>query len=216
MNINNRIILAMFLLSVLLMASIGIKAAGPRQIAPTVIQSASDTIQLISEYKSRLQSEIVLPTSNLKHIGSYLTESQAKVRKLIQGLSALGPRYADHIYIESESDTSESSRALIISLGLIKDPRVHDRIKNIVLNEADPNVKAMAVVALAKYQDTLDVPIFVFALSDTNRAYFRTDFGYPGDFVMIVGINAIGALYEMGYEAKYDPINKRYNINKRK
>jgi len=182
------------------------------------LTTSKDTLQLIKNIARTIENERVSPSSNERRVGSYGTVSQAAVRKLIFQLAALGPAHADDIYNEAKAKDSPSATALIISLGLMKDTRVHDALRSIVAEESDPNIRAMAVRALSTFRDTLDVPIFIEALSDTNIVVMQEDVvrrdGQMHSLVHLVGMEAVPALYELGYKPVPDSINGGYKAVK--
>lgn len=177
-----------------------------------------DTVTAIRMLIDALSAEVTPPSSNIRRVGPYLTDSQATVRRLIFGLAALGPAHADYMRQKAANDTSQVGSAIIIALGLIKDSRVHENLREIVRNEIDPNIRAMAVKALSEYKDTLDVPLFAQALSDTNIVVMELDVAtHDGQFhklVNIVGMAAVPALYELGYKWEADTINGTYKAVK--
>ena len=188
------------------------------QYAQGNIMLNGDSLRIIDNLAVKLEQEIVSPSSNIRKVGSYLTGSQATVRKLIFDLAALAPRYADYIYDRCTADTTGASRAFIISLGLSKDQRVHENLRGIVSKETEPNLRAMAVVALSTYKDTLDVPIFVEALSDTNVLVMELDVatrdGKFQELVHPVGMEAVGVLHQLGYAVKFNSTDSTYTAVK--
>ena len=178
----------------------------------------SDTLRLIDEIAQKLEIEITTPSSDVRRVGSYLTISQQTVRRFISELEAMGPGYADYIYAKRSQVGAATSSALAISLGLMKDPLVHDEVREIVLEETDPSIRGMAVKALSTYMDTLDVPAFIQALSDTNIVVMELDvFTLDGESsrrVGIVGFEAVPALYKLGYEVQIDTVNYTYEVVK--
>ncbi len=179
----------------------------------------SNTLRSIDEIVRNLEIEITTPSSDVRRVGSYLTISQQTVRRFISELKAMGPAYADYIYAKKSQVGAATSSALTISLGLMKDPRVHDEVREIVLEETDPSIRGMAVVALSTYMDTLDVPAFIQALSDTNIVVMELDvFTLDGESsrrVGIVGIATVPALNKLGYEVQIDTVNNTYEVVKK-
>jgi hypothetical protein len=179
-----------------------------------------DTLQLINNIADRIDRELTSPSSNERRVGYYGTVSQAVIRNLIFQLAALGPAYADDIYNKAKTKESKTDRALLISLGLLKDIRVHDDLREIVLTENDPYLRGVAVRALSTYKDTLDVPAITEALYDSNTVLMELDYSLPNgqmhQLINIVGMEAIPALYGLGYEVKPDTMNKgKYIVRKR-
>jgi len=201
---------------IVLVFSCGI-AIGSQDVSAD-LTATQDTLRLIKNIARTIEKETVSPSSNERRVGSYGTVSQLAVRKLIFQLAALGRTYADDIYGQAEAEDCPSSRALIISLGLMKDARVHDDLREIVRIETDPNLRAMAVRALSTYMDTLDVPIFAEAVSDTNVVVMETDVatreGKFHELVNMVGMEAVPALYELGYKPVPDSITGGYKAVK--
>ena len=181
-------------------------------------QTKSDTVQLIISLKNSLESEINHPSSYKMPVGSYVTISQGIVRNIIFKLAELGPKYANYIYRACADDTSKAATVLKIALGLMKESRVHESLRMIVSKETDPNLRAMAVRALSKYEDSLDVPIFAQAVSDTHVVVMEMDVAAPdGQFhklVNMVGMEAVPALYELGYKPVFDSISGNYGAIK--
>ncbi len=179
----------------------------------------SNTLRSIDEIVRNLEIEITTPSSDVRRVGSYLTISQQTVRRFISELKAMGPAYADYIYAKKSQVGAATSSALTISLGLMKDPRVHDEVREIVLEETDPSIRGIAVRALSTYMDTLDVPAFIQALSDTNIVVMELDvFTLDGESsrrVGIVGFESVPALYKLGYEVQIDTVNNTFEVVKR-
>jgi hypothetical protein len=180
--------------------------------------ASAHTIQVIRNTAQTIENEIISPSSNERQVGSYATISQRIVRNLIFQLADLGPARADDIYEEAKSQSSRSSTALLISLGLMSDSRVHDDIRKIVRTETDPNLRAMAVRALSAYGDTLDIPIFLDAMADTNIVVMELDVAtHDGQYqkrVDIVALEAVPALYKLGYTWAVDSVNGGYKAVK--
>jgi hypothetical protein len=177
-----------------------------------------DTLQLISNITAKLETEIASPSNNFRPVGLFGTISETAVREMIFQLADLGPAYSNEIYNEAMSKNHETQRALIISLGLMKDIRVHDDLREIVRTETNPNIRAMAVRALSTYKDMSDMPLFLDAVADTNIVVMELDVPtLDGQFhkqVNMVGMEAVPAIYKLGYKPVPDSINGGYKAVK--
>jgi hypothetical protein len=180
----------------------------------------SDSLHLVNNIALTIENEIVLPNSYVKPIGIFPSKSQKIVREQIFALAELGPTYADQIYNVAMAKESETRTALIIALGLIKDDRVKDDVRAIVRSETNPYMKAYAVRSLSMYGDTLDIPLFLEAMADTNVVVVHEDVPTPeGSFYRKIGIvanEAVPALYKLGYKWEFDSINGGYKAVKLK
>jgi hypothetical protein len=178
----------------------------------TLVKIDSDIVILANAFANHADNE--------RRVGSYLTGTQAGIRRIIFNMTKFSPEYSEYIYAKSKSKVSKVDIALLIVLGLSKDSRVHDDIKNIVLYETDPNLRAIAVRAISYYMDTLDVPILIQALSDSNTVTMEVDVqrrdGTFSQQVNLVCIEAIPALYRFGYDVIIDPLNSGKLIVKKR
>jgi hypothetical protein len=188
------------------------------QNSDTDVSIKSDTLRLIDEKVRDLENEITAPSSNERRVGSYLTISQQIVRRLIFDLEAMGPNFADYIYDQRSQVGNAGRKAIAISLGLMQDPKVHDEVRKIVLEESEPGLRGIAVRALSSYMDTLDVPAFIQALSDTNVVEMELDVftidGKSSRKADVVAMEAVPALVKFGYKVEIDTVNNRYEVMK--
>jgi hypothetical protein len=171
----------------------------------------SDTLAQINNLISEIEAELKNPSSSERISGSYLTFSQQTIRKKIIRFAQIGQNYLVPIDSLSVPNDTIILELVNIALGLMGNSKAHEKIRDIVRHETDPNFRGMAVRALSTYNDTLDVPLFFEAALDTHivivqNDYVRTD-GSFHEAVNIVGIEAIPALAKLGYEVKPDSQN---------
>jgi len=209
----------MKILTILALLAFTIPAAAAEGIPPVdTLRLNADTLRFIRKSLETIRRETLDPSDNTRRVGSYLTGSQAVVSKLIFELAALGAQYADYLYALGDGDTSKAGTATAISLGLLKDARVKNDVREIVRNETDPSIRAVAVRALSMYGDTLDIPLFLEAMADTNVVVVELDVPtHDGQFhrkIDIVAYEAVPALYKLGYKWELDSINGGYKAVK--
>jgi hypothetical protein len=170
------------------------------------------------EIAASIENEINSPSLNEKPIGSFLSYSQNRIRRLIFDLAGLGVEIADHIYSKSTVSQPQVKSALTISLGLMGDPRVHEEIRNMMANEMDLNMRTLAALALGKYNDTTDVPLLVRALNDITEVIVQLDFPAPNgeyfDRTYPVRGAANNALVDMGYRIYKDSTSGAITVKK--
>ncbi len=210
----------MKILTILILLAFSVPAKAGKGIAvpPDTAGLNADTLYLIANNSQTIENEIALPFSEERSTGSFPSKSQETVKKQIFALAELGPAYADQIYNMAMTKESRTRAALVIALGLLKDDRVKDDVREIVRWETNPYMRAYAVRALSMYADTLDIPLFLEAMADTNIVVIHGDIQMPdGSFSYKVGIvanAAVPALYKLGYKWELDSINGGYKAVK--
>jgi HEAT repeat protein len=177
-----------------------------------------DTIWAINKIITAFDYELEHPSSLDRSADSYGTNSERVQRHYMNALLGLCPG-ANYLLRERISTLSgETMGWVLVVLGLQKDETAHAGLRDILMSQTSPNLKAMAVRSIRTFSDTLDIPYLLSALSDTHHVEIRSDWTIPGrpskEVIYPVGMEVASSLRKMGYEAKPDPINGGYKVEK--
>jgi hypothetical protein len=179
-----------------------------------------DTLGAVKLIFSGLKQEAIMSKSEPNNMGSYLTHSEDIIRQYIYSLAQIGPNISDSLYNIASKLVGIQKTATIIALGFMQDNRVHPDIRNIIINETDLNLRVMAILSIANYKDTNDVPILVQALTDTQKVTVTMDYSMPdGKLTQIsypIRSAANNVLVDMDYEIFKDSATGMVGARKRK
>jgi len=163
-----------------------------------------DTLTAMSKLIGALSTEISNPISTARAVGTYVSKTEflktnycIAIRKLSVGSENLVKQYI-------ETSKGELRERLLFVLGNLKDKSVHALIRDISQTTEDPYIRLHAIEALNEYSDTLDIPIFKDALSDTLwAADFIDENGKPINIKYPTRAVAAGALNKLGFDVMW-------------
>jgi hypothetical protein len=177
--------------------------------AKTVLEAPDfDTLRAVNMLIDGIRMEIRSPAiPNLAEIrgGATTVKWDQILRAYIQNLASMGTSILPQLSTFADTNDTKTLSWIIIARGLIGDTLVHHRIRTLALDDSDPNLRAMAIEALAVYSSKDDFEIFQQALSDSSKLISSTDVSMDGgkslkrNELFPVRIEAINALRKIGY-----------------
>ncbi len=181
--------------------------------------SQNDTISAINSLFDAIQNELDSPISKEMRSGSYSTISDMLKCQYVFALIRLGGAEALVLKLRAKNSTGEFQNWLLLSLAFLKDRDAMSKIKSLLSEDCNGQLRAMAVRALASNKDPADTTLFKSLLADKYSVIMRLDHDVPdGDFQQVifpVRDQAAAALRGIGFIVKIDSLGN-YTIERNK
>jgi len=130
----------------------------------------ADTLWAIKTIIRGIESEVASPSSKQNFLGTVTSYSNFLLQRYIDGLVALSQATTDTLYDRTDRYSGKVRSYLLIALAKLRDTRVHSQIRELIIYDPDPDVRAMAASSVWVYGDSLDIPLLLTAIKDTSGA----------------------------------------------
>lgn len=140
----------------------------------------SDTLWTVGTMLKALEIELDSTNSNIQEAGNSFSYTERIVRQYIRNLESFGPTINDTLSALLNSQSEKFKNAIKIVLAKNSMESVHHDVRNILLNDSDPNFRGLAAVAITAYKDTSDILLLLKALNDPYTVTVALDYALPG------------------------------------
>lgn len=163
-----------------------------------------DTIAALNKLVEVLSLEILNPISTSRAMGTDASITEFLKTNYCIAIRKLSVENEGLIKQYINNSKGELRERLLFVLGNLKNESVHKEIREISQTAQDPYIRLHAIEALNEYADTLDIPIFKAALSDTLWvADFIDADGKPINIKYPTRAVAAGALNKLGFDVMW-------------
>lgn len=168
------------------------------------LDSLKTTILIING----IRRELAGPQNLSFPTGSYFSYSDHIINQYLFDLEKLGSSASPILRDSLHFLSGNFKDCLDIALGLLKDESVHTKLPLIIDSSSMFSLRAMAVLALSRYQDKKDSIYFKKALEDTCKVIVHNDTGFPSFHEVYYPVRgqAINALKVLGFNVTPDSI----------
>jgi len=169
-----------------------------REIAVEMLASKTDidTSDALNYLYEAFVREIENPTSHIVATNSVLTETECILIYYKNGFIRYGEKGKAFLKSKLGKVNTEIETRIILILGAMCDPSVHDKIGSIYYESANPYIRLQAIRSLKVYSDTTDILVYMAALKDDL-------YEVHGDLKLYATRGtAAGMLREFGFDVK--------------